>query len=93
MELAGNRDPEQTMLNRCVASLSEKESQIEYWMVNNTSDQTKACYEFFHKHNLPLRFAAYDEESLINSELKSGLLRICAANILVLHREDNDFQG
>ncbi|MYI89857.1 MAG: hypothetical protein F4082_06185, partial [Gammaproteobacteria bacterium] len=92
VELAGNRDPEQTMLNRCVASLSEKESQIEYWMVNNTSDQTKACYEFFHKHNLPLRFAAYDEESLINSELKSGLLRICAANILVLHREDNDFK-
>ena len=93
VEFAGDFNPEQTMLRQCVDSLSKKRLQMEYWLINNTAKQTQACYDAFHHHDISLRFATCDEQSLAESELKSGLLRNCANQVLLLHDDENRYRN
>ena len=93
VEMAGDLAPEQTMLGQCVDSLSKKQLQVEYWLISNTAEHTQACYDAFHHHNVALRFATFDEPSLAQSQLDSGLLRNCANQVVLLHQDANGFRN
>ena len=87
VELAHNRSPDRTMLNKCSSALAARNVQVEYWLVNDTADQTQACYNAFNLNNSSIRFATYDRAQLTNSDLTTDLLRNSAAHILLLHRD------
>ena len=93
VELAGDLGPEQTMLRQCVDSLAKKQLQVEYWLISSTAEQTQACYDAFHHHNVALRFATFDEPSPAQSELNSGLLRNCTNQVLLLHQDADGYRN
>ena len=89
VELAGDREPVETVLTECIDELSCGDAQTEYWLVSGTRDRTREHYDAFHSHDAPLRFECLDPP--YPPRLDAGLLRPGAADLLFLHREAGSF--
>jgi len=87
-EFSGQRAPDKTMLQRCADRLSSDKLQIEYWLVANSPDETKANYDAFHHYDVTIRFATVDLSRASEADLESGLLRNCANDLLILHADE-----
>ena len=91
IEFAGSREPAQTVLKQCIEYLSSAEAQSEFWLVSDNEEGTQAHYDAFHQRDAVLRFESVDPAVRASLEMKSGLLRPGAAEILFLHREAGAF--
>ena len=91
LEFAGSREPEQTVLQRCVQHLSREEIQSVFWLVGNDEECARAYYDAFHGHDATLRFDCIDPDQRQASALDTGLLRRHAAEILFLHQDGAAF--
>ena len=89
LELAGDREPDGTVLGECIDELSRADAQTEYWLASDTPERTRECYEAFHSHDAALRFECLD--SAHPPDLDTGLLRPGAAELLMLHRDAGSF--
>ena len=93
-ELAGERDPEKTVLNQCIQTLSDDDRLlVEYWLINTTAEQSQSAYDAFHQHRCSLRFENYDAHTLAELDTSSGLLREGAVQLLFVHEGDNPFES
>ena len=90
LEFAGCRAPEQTVLQSCIEHLSREETQSEFWLVADDEDGARAHYDAYHGHNATLRFDCLDPASRQANALETGLLRRNAADVLFLHRNDDE---
>ncbi len=93
IEVAGSREPDDTILNKCVKYLSGPNAQTEFWVLGKDEECTRAHYEAFNHREAALRFASLD---LMTAEAEdvdagSGLLRSDAAEIIFLHSEAGAF--
>ena len=91
LEFAGSREPEQTVLQRCVRHLSREETQTEFWLVGNDEEGARTYYDAFHGHDAALRFDCIDPDGRQASALDTGLLRRHAADLLFLHQDEAAF--
>ena len=91
LEFAGFREPEQTVLQRCVQHLSLEETQTEFWLVGNDEEGARTYYDAFHAHDAALRFDCIDPDGRQASALDTSLLRRHAADILFLHQDEAAF--
>ena len=93
IEVAGEREPDHTILNKCIKYLSDPGAQSEFWVLGRDEDCTRAHYDAFNHQEAALRFASLDPMSEQAQDLKmtSGLLRPSAAEILFLHPEAAEF--
>ena len=91
LEFAGFREPEQTVLQRCVQHLSLEETQTEFWLVGNDEEGARTYYDAFHAHDAALRFDCIDPDGRQASALDTSLLRRHAADILFLHQDGAAF--
>ena len=89
VELAGDLEPDGTVLRECIGELSRVDAQTEYWLVSDTPDRTRERYDAFHSHDAALRFECLDPAG--PPRLDAGLLRPGAAELLFLHREAGSF--
>ena len=89
LELAGDREPDETILAACIDELSRADAQSEYWLVSDTRERTREHYDAFHSRDAALRFECLDPAD--PPRLDSGLLRPGAAALLLLHREAGAF--
>ncbi len=87
VEFAGGREPEQTVLHRCIDHLSREEVQSAFWLVGDDEAGARAHFDAFHGHDAALRFDCLDPAAREPSALEDGLLRRHAAEILFLHDE------
>ena len=85
LELAGDREPDATVLDACIDELSRGDAQTEYWLASDTPERTREHYDAFHPRDAALRFACLDPGE--PPRLDAGLLRPGAAELLFLHRE------
>ena len=83
VEFAGDREPDQTILNQCIDYLSKVDVRTEFWIVSDNEDSTRACYDTFQQHDAALRFECMVPDDW--PELNAGLLRPSAAEIIFLH--------
>ena len=86
IEFAGSREPDRTVLKKCIDSLASGKAQTEFWLVSDNEDITRAHYEAFHQRDAALRFESLDPA--VQPELETGLLRLGAAEIIFLHGDD-----
>ena len=92
VELAGDREPDGTILVECIDELSREDAQTEYWLVSDTPERTREHYDAFHARDAALRFECLDPPDWRDSlRLDAGLLRPGAAELLFLHREAGSF--
>ena len=87
IEVAGTRAPEQAIVSRCLDYLGSARAQTEYWLLGDTDEQVRAHYDAYHNRDAALRFAVLDLAADEAPELRTGLLRPHAAEILLLHGE------
>ena len=85
VEFAGSREPEQTVLEQCADHLSNGGAQTEFWLLGDTEESTRSCYDAFGQRDAALRFECLDPAA--QPELDSGLLRPGVAEILFLHAD------
>ncbi len=85
IELAGSREPYQTVLEQCADHLSNGGAQTEFWLLGDTEESTRLCYDAFGQRDAALRFQCLDPAA--QPELDSGLLRPGVAEILFLHAD------
>ncbi len=91
LEFAGSREPEQTVLHRCIDQLSRDKGQGEFWLVTDDKEGARACFDAFHAQDAVLRFDCLDPAAHQASALDQGLLRRCAAEVLFLHGGEGAF--
>ena len=91
LEFAGSREPEQTVLQRCVQYLSLEETQTEFWLVGNDEEGARTYYDAFHVHDAALRFDCIEPDGRQASALDTSLPRRHAADILFLHQDEAAF--
>ena len=91
LEFAGSREPEQTVLQRCVDHLSREETQSEFWLVADDEEGARTCFDAFHAQDATLRFDCLDPDARQASALDQGLLRSGAAEVLFLHQDEDAF--
>ena len=91
LEFAGSREPDRTVLQRCVQHLSREETQSEFWLVGNDEEGARMYYDAFHGYDAALRFDCIDPDRRQASALDTGLLRRYAAEILFLHQDEAAF--
>ena len=91
LEFAGSREPEQTVLQRCVQYLSLEETQTEFWLVGNDEEGARTYYDAFHAHDAALRFDCIEPDGRQASALDTSLPRRHAADILFLHQDEAAF--
>ena len=91
LEFAGSRDPEQTVLHRCVERLSREGGQSEFWLVAGDEAAARRCFDAFHAQDAALRFDCLDPAARHASTLDQGLLRRCAADVVFLHGDGEAF--
>ena len=91
LEFAGCREPEETVLHRCVDHLSGSGLQSEYWLISEDSEITRKHYEAFGGHTAALRFDTISASGPRESALDAGLLRRNAAEMLFLHSDGVPF--
>ena len=89
LELAGDREPDGTVLAECIGELARGDAQTEYWLASDTRERTRNHYDAFRSHDAALRFECLD--SADPPRLDAGLLRPGAAELLFLHREAGSF--
>ena len=89
VEIAGDREPDETVLGECIDELSRGDAQTEYWLVGDNRERVREYYEAFHSHDAALRFECLDPTD--TPRLDAGLLRPGAAELLFLHREAGRF--
>ena len=87
VELAGNREPEETILGRCVEALSGAGRQSEFWLLGDDEETSRKHYEAFHGHETALRFAWLNPSDIGKAVLDEGLLRRGAAELLFVHHD------
>ena len=89
IEVAGEREPDSTILNKCIKYLSGPDAQTEFWILGKDDECARAHYEAFNHREAALRFAPLDpmSEQVQDLEMTSGLLRPAAAEILFLHSD------
>ena len=87
LELAGRREPERTLLDSCIASLSGGPAYGEFWLVSDDEETAGKHYEAFHTADAALRFDCLDPTSGNLDALDAGLLRPGAAEVLFLHHD------
>ena len=89
VEIAGRREPGQTVLNQCMEHLSGPDAQTEYWLLGEDEECTRALYDAFNHHDAAIRFDSLDPMAGGDSEpsMASGLLRPAAAELALLGRE------
>ncbi len=90
VEMAGTRDPEDTLLGDCLPHLAGAGSQTEFWLVGDTEEVARAHYDAFHHHEAALRFDSLDlpaEPEPGEPDMDAGLLRPAIAELLLLHGE------
>ena len=90
-EFAGAREPERTVLHRCLDHLSREETQSEFWLVADDEERARSCFDALHGHDAALRFDCLDPAARQESALDDGLLRRGAAEVLFLHHEGDGF--
>ena len=91
LEFAGSRDPEQTVLHRCVDRLSREKGQGEFWLVADDEETARRCFDAFHAQDAALRFDCLDPAARQASALDRGLLRRCAVDVVFLHGDGEEF--
>ena len=89
IEVAGRREPADTILNRCLDTLAAPDAQTEYWVLGDAEDSTRSLYDAFHHHDAAIRFDSLDPvaDPPDRLETETGLLRPAAAELALLHRE------
>ena len=85
VEFAGDREPEQTILSRCVEYLSDAGRQSEFWLVGDDEECAGKHYEAFHGYEASLRFDCLNPSERQEGALDEGLLRRGAAELLLIH--------
>ena len=91
LELAGSREPDRTMLERCVAYLSGAGRQSEFWLVGDDDESARKHFEVFHGFDAALRFEYLDPAERQAAGLDEGLLRPGAVEVLFLHHDEDAF--
>ena len=91
LEFAGSREPERTVLHRCIDHLSGDDAQGEFWLVADDEEGARTYYDAFHVHDAALRFDCLDPAADRSSALDEGLLRRGAAEVLFLHADGSAF--
>ena len=86
IEFAGSREPDRTVLKQCIDYLSDGDAQTEFWLVSDNEESSRAHYDAFHQREAALRFESLDPA--VQPELDVGLLRPGAAEIIVLHGDE-----
>ena len=87
VELAGNREPEETILGQCVEDLTGAGRQSEFWLLGDDEEKARKHYEAFHGHETALRFAWLNPSDIGEAALDEGLLRRGAAELLFVHHD------
>ena len=92
IEMAGRREPADTILNRCLDALAAPDAQTEYWVLGDDEDSTRGLYDAFHHHDAAIRFDSLDPaaDPADRLETGTGLLRPAAAELALLHQEAGD---
>ncbi|MDE2758093.1 MAG: SDR family NAD(P)-dependent oxidoreductase, partial [Acidobacteriota bacterium] len=83
VEFSGCRQPEQTLLDRCIDHLSNGGAQTEFWLVGDTEESTRAHFDAYGQRDAALRFECLDPAA--QPRLDAGLLRPGCAEIIFLH--------
>ena len=87
VELAGAREPEETILDRCVEHLSGTGGQSEFWLVSDDEESARKHYEAFHGYEAALRFDRLNPSDRGEARLDERLLRRGAAEMLFVHHD------
>ena len=87
IEFAGAREPDRTILSRCVDRLGSADARSEYWLVGDSEESAGRNFEAFHGVEAPLRFDRLDPAEPQARTLDEGLLRRGAADLLFVHRD------
>ena len=90
LEFAGSREPERTVLQRCVDHLSREKTQSEFWLVADDEEGARTHYDAFLGHDAALRFDCLDPDARHPSALDAGLLRRDAVEVLFLHQDEDE---
>lgn len=90
LEFAGGRQPDRTILKQCIDDLSSSGGPSEFWMVSDSEESSRAYYEAFHRRQAALQFETLDPS--LQADLRKGLLRPGAAEIIFLHWDDGPFE-
>ena len=91
VEFAGDREPAQTVLHRCIEHLTREETQSAFWLVGDDEAGARAHFDAFHGHDAALRFDCLDPVARQPAALEDGLLRRHAAEVLFLHGDKGAF--
>ena len=91
VELAGSREPDDTLLEDCLSQLSSAESQTEFWLLGDSEAATRTFYDAFHHHEAALRFDSLDLAAEADPGMDAGLLRPAVAELLLLRGEAAGF--
>lgn len=86
-EFAGSREPDQTILYRCLDYLTSSDAQSEFWLLSDGEETTRAHFDAFGQQDAALRFQFLDPEA--TPQMNSGLLRPGSAEIVFLHEPDD----
>ena len=87
VEWAGCREPDQTVLSRCVEPLESSNCHTEYWLVTDRPEGAQACFDRFNRLGAALRFEPVAPEDQKMSMLEEGPLRPATAELQLLHSD------
>ena len=91
LELAGDREPGQTILARCLDHLTTSDSRSEFWLVGDSEEVTRAHYDAFNQRSAALRFECHDPA--VEPAMDQGLLRPAGAELIFLHGSDGRIEA
>lgn len=86
VEFAGSREPDQTILSRCMDHLTSSDARSEFWIISDSEETTRAHYDAFSQQDAVLRFQQLDPQAA--PPMDHGLLRPCGVEIVFLHGSD-----
>ena len=89
-EFVGSREPDQTILSRCLDYLTSSDARSEFWLLSDSEEATRSHFDAFGQQDAALRFQCLDPEA--TPQMDSGLLRPSSAEIVFLH-EPHDLPG
>ena len=92
VEFAGSLEPERTALKEYLDSPRSGDGHIEYWLLGDSEERTRAHYEAFGHERVPLRFEGMDLEAGPPGFPEGGLLRPGAAELVLLHWRDGGLE-
>ena len=86
-EFAGSREPDQTVLSKCLDYLTSSDARSEFWLLSDNEETTRAHFDAFCQQDAALRFQCLDPEAA--PPMDNGLLRPGGAEIVFLHGLDD----